>query len=249
MMTALPFVKARRAKGAALNLLLAVMLPAVAASADLDKFACLVAGHWDNVRQAEADARGQLPDRDRHPRRAMTYIPIANPHMEGQLFAIQNYGERGFDGPMTRVSLHRFRPASDEDAIVHEFLFLLEPEAFGELSSDPGPLARLQETDVRINADCAMYWYRGDDNFTGSTRKGKCITSSFTETPILVEGRGELSSGRLLRHDQNFQLDGEPIPLAGGATPELFDKVARTGYEGGRVPPEIAAVTAELDCN
>ena len=83
----------------------------------------------------------------------------------------------------------------------------------------------MQESDVRINRDCAMYWHKVGDHFEGGTRKGQCITSSFTPEPILVEGHGELHGKLLIRHDQNFSLAGAPLPVPGGATPERFDKI------------------------
>jgi uncharacterized protein YbjT (DUF2867 family) len=43
----------------------------------LKRFSCGLTGHWDNVRQARRDAAADLDDANRHPRRAMTYVPVA----------------------------------------------------------------------------------------------------------------------------------------------------------------------------
>lgn len=190
---------------------------------EFDAFRCNLAGHWDNVAQASADAAAGADYANLHPRRAMTYVPVTNPDLEGQLFAIRNFTEQGFSGPISRVSLHRFRP--EGDTIVHEFMFLLDKERWGDLSQDLEALTRITEADVRINRDCAMYWRSAGDHFEGATIKGQCVTSSFTPEPILVEGHGELYRDRLIRHDQNFSLSGEPLPVPGGATPERFDKI------------------------
>lgn len=119
-----------------LQLFCLTLLPTLASSAQLgsfDHFRCLVSGHWDNVQQAEADATLDKDEQNRHPRRAMTYIPVRNPNLDGQLFAILNYTELGFDGPLQRVSLHRFKWLASERSIVHEFFFLKDAERWGKL--------------------------------------------------------------------------------------------------------------------
>ena len=197
--------------------------PAFAAEPGFDAFRCWLSGSWDNAKQAEADIRNGATGSALHPRRAMTYVPIVNPAIEGQLFAILNFGELGFDGPLTRVALHRFRPA--KDAIVHEFMFLIDKARWGDLGTDLAPLRRLVEDDVRVNSDCAMRWHWAGDHFEGSTAEGRCITSSFTPEPIRVEGHGELWRDKLVRHDRNYSLAGEALPVPGGETPEVFLKL------------------------
>lgn len=227
--------------------LLSVIAPA-AGPGGLDHFRCLASGHWDNQVQAAQDVAAGRDDANRHPRRAMTYVPVRNPNIEGQLFAILNYTEPGFDGPLQRVSLHRFRWSDKDNGIVHEFFFLADAERRGNLAEDLGPLTRIRESDVRINENCAMYWRWQGDHYAGATRTGQCITASFTEAPILVEGHGELWPGKLVRHDRNFTLDGEPLPVPGGASPEVFDKVARDDIRPARLRTQIADVAANLDC-
>ena len=195
----------------------------VAAQPDFDAFRCGLAGTWDNVDQAEADRRAGHSGTARHPRRAMIYVPIDNPAIAGQLFAIKNYTEEGTDGPISRVSLHRFRP--DGDRVVHEFMFLRDKERWGDLSKDLSALTGLTEQDVRINTDCAMLWHWAGDHFAGSTVEGRCVTSSFTPEPIRVEGHGELWPDRLVRHDRNYDLDGNALPIPGGDSPEVFLKL------------------------
>jgi len=227
------------------------LLPMLASSAQLgsfDHFRCLVSGHWDNVQQAEADATLDKDEQNRHPRRAMTYIPVRNPNLDGQLFAILNYTELGFDGPLQRVSLHRFRWLASERSVVHEFFFLKDTERWGKLGEDLRPLTRLRESDARVNENCVMYWHWQGDHFEGATRTGRCITSSFTAEPILVEGHGELWPAKLVRHDQNFTLDGESIAIPGGASPEIFDKVTEAGLQHVARTARIAAVSVTLDC-
>lgn len=93
-----------------------------------------------------------------------------------------------------------------------------------------------------------MYWRKEGDAFVGATVEGRCITSSFTETPIRVEGHGELRPRLLTRHDQNFTLEGQALPVPGGATPERFDKVARPGF-GTQILPVREDVVAGLPCD
>lgn len=184
-----------------------------------------LAGKWDNGQQVRAEAEAAVPEFDRHLHYAMHYVPILAPGMAGQVFAIKSYNEGGFDGPLSRVALHRFRWLETSEEIEHEFLFLLNPEQFGDLKESLEALHNLEETDVRVNPQCRMYWRRQGDHFDGRTRKGQCITSSYTPTRILVEGHGVLKPDELLRHDLNYELTGEVRPRQGGSSPEHFRKI------------------------
>lgn len=181
-------------------------------------------GKWDNAQQVEAEVETALPEFDRHLHYAMHYVPVDAPGMEGQVFAIKSYNEGGFSGPLTRVALHRFRWREASREIEHEFLFLHNPQQFGDLRKSLDALRGLSEEDVRVNPQCRMYWHWEGDHFDGRTREGQCITSSYTPTKILVEGHGILKANELLRHDRNFELTGEVRPRQGGATPERFLK-------------------------
>lgn len=213
---------------------------------DFERFESMIAQHWDNDRQAREDARLELDYASRHPRRAMSYIPVENPNVEGRLFAILNYTELGFDGPIQRLSLHRFRASQIDSSIVHEFFFLLEAQEWNDENIDLTYLTKIDESDVRINPNCSMYWRWHGDHYEGSTKKGRCVTSSFTEEPILVEGHGELWPDKVVRHDANYSLAGERLPTPGGASPEIFDRVDRTVYKPEALLENIDAVRAEI---
>lgn len=185
-----------------------------------------LAGRWDNSAQVEAERRSATPAFDRHLHYAMHYVPIRTPAMDGQVFAIKSYNEGGFAGPLTRVALHRFRRLPNSSDIGHEFLFLLDPDRFGDLKVSLRALESLKESDVRINSQCRMYWRWQGDHFEGRTRQGQCITSSYTPTKILVEGHGILHAEQLIRHDTNYEMSGELRPRQGGSSPELFMKQA-----------------------
>lgn len=213
---------------------------------EFERFERMITGHWDNDRQAQKDARLGLDYFNRHPRRAMTYIPIENDKIEGRLFGILNYSEEGFEGPARRLALHRFRWSQIEESIVHEFFFLLAPREWSEENINFTFLTTIDESDVRINTKCAMHWHWLGDHFEGATKKGSCITSSFTTEPILVEGHGELWPDKIVRHDANFSLEGEQLPTPGGASPEIFERVTRTIYQPEGLLDGIDAVKATL---
>jgi len=213
---------------------------------EFERFERMIAGHWDNEMQAREDVRLGLDYTDLHPRRAMTYIPIENPNIEGRLFAILNYAEQGFEGPLQRLSLHRFRWSETDRSIVHEFFFLREPREWSDDNIELAYLTTIDESDVRINSRCAMYWRWRGDHFEGATKKGSCVTSSFTATPVRVEGHGELWHDRIIRHDANYSLEGERLPTPGGASPEVFDRVSRSSYKPEGLLERINAVRAEV---
>ena len=223
-------MKAKTAPQAAFAALALISLAGCVASSPerdqilLDRFVCAIEGSWDNVQQARADIESGVSEADRHPRRAMTYVPIDALAIEGQLFAIKSYGADGLSGEISRVALHRFR--QHDDHLIHEFLFLKHKDRWGDLASDLTALARLKERDVTINTRCAMQWRLHDGYFEGSTTEGLCVTSSFTPQPIRVEGHGELWPEKLVRHDRNYSLAGDPLPVQGGHSPEVFDRLA-----------------------
>ena len=108
------------------------------------------------------------------------------------------------------------------------------------LPADPGTLAQFRclasghwDNVAQAEADIAA---------------GQCITSSFTEEPILVEGHGELWPDKLVRHDQNFTLQGAAIAIPGGASPEVFDKLAVPPEQPPGLSAQIAAISVRPDC-
>lgn len=235
----------------ALALLLGTVFASSAfAQERLDRFRCMMTGSWDNFEQAEHDTSANKPMDQRHERRAMTYIPVQNDNIEGQLFGILSYGEEGFSGPLGRLAMHRFRRSDAENAILHEFFFLNDKGKWGDdVLADLERLTSISEQDVRINQTCAMRWRWTGDRFVGATNKGQCLTSSFTENTILVEGYGELSAETLLRHDQNFDTDGNRLPVQGSDTPELFKSVGRDVYLPSGLKSKIEQVSASLSCD
>lgn len=186
-------------------------------------FVNMISGRWDNLVQVEAGRAAKADKAHQHLRYAMNYVPMQPPGLRGVLIAIESYGTEGFDGEMSRVALHRFR--DEGDGIVHEFIFPHDRSKLGDLTKDLSPLMALTEGGVRINVGCRLYWHWAGDHYEGATRKGQCKTSSYTETEILVEGKGWLYSDRLIRHDRNYELNGSEITRDGGATPEVFNRL------------------------
>ena len=191
---------------------------------DFEKFSTWLAGQWDNVAQTRAEAEQGFRDADKHPRYAMDYVAV-DTGMEGQVFAIHNYGAEGLAGELTRVSLHHFFPDLTRGTIIHEFLFLKEAERWGDLGVSLTPLAALTRADINSRDNCRMYWRERAGHFVGRTEEGACVTQSFTDNPIRVEGYGELWPDRLVRHDMTLNMSGRTQPRPGGETPEVFDRI------------------------
>ena len=193
------------------------------------QFVSWFTGRWDNVEQVQAELAEGVAVAERHERYAMNYVPVDTGNIDGVVFAIHNYGSEGFAGELNRISLHRFSFRRDTNEVFHQFLFLREPEKFSLVPERLDELKELRWSDVRTNAGCAIYWRWNGDYFAGSTKPKACITSSYTPEPIVVEGSGELWATKLVRHDRNFRLDGSEIIRNGGATPEVFCKLADAG--------------------
>ena len=190
----------------------------------LPRFVQWMTGGWDNVAQVNGERYAGVADDSRRPRYAMKYVPAKTANIAGTVFAIHNYGEDGFQGSLQRIALHRFSWLKKEQQILHQFLFVKDADRFGPFEKRLNLLANLNWEDVKTNESCNMRWNWVDNHFEGATTPGACITSSFTKTPIRVEGKGQLWPDRLLRWDRNFTLEGDEIKREGGDTQEVFFK-------------------------
>jgi len=194
---------------------------------DLAQFASWIAGSWDNVKQVQSEIQKGLPEEDRHHRYAMRYTEIETPAVRGRTFAIENYEEGdGLAGAIARVSLHRFMLSDARDNIIHEFLFLKDQTFRDKLIGNLDSLEDITEDDFRVRKGCRLYWRWTGNSFEGQTKTGACITSSYTDREITVEGSGILEFNRLRRHDRNFELSGEEISRPGHKTKEVFDRIS-----------------------
>ncbi len=198
------------------------------AEKDLDLFASWIVGSWDNLEQVEKEIADGVEEENRRHRYAMQYTEIDLPHIDGKVFAIENYDDsRGFEGEMVRVSLHRFYLTEDKSEIQHQIMFFKDKAFRDNLKTDLAPLKGITLADLRSREECSLYWTWTGERFEGATRKGECVTNSYTDRDITVEGAGVLSSTMLSRHDRNFEMTGEEIARPGYETPEVFRKINR----------------------
>lgn len=197
---------------------------------DLELFASWISGGWDNVAQVEREIRGNVSEGNRHDRLAMYYTEVVTPDVRGRTFAIENYSDgEGFAGELTRISLHRFMLSEAADSIIHEFMFLKDKALLESLAGNLNLLSGINEDDFSARVGCRMYWHWQGDRFEGRTKKGACVTNSFTDRTITVEGHGILEPNRILRHDRNYEMTGEEIPRRGYKSEEIFNRVSKPG--------------------
>lgn len=192
---------------------------------DLNRFSQWIAGEWTNEKQINAFIAQGLPKNERPPRYAMRYTLVEAPAIEGRLFAIENYdGGAGFSGPISRVSLHRFMLSEDGSTILHEILFLKDEAFRKRLTTSLAPLSDIKPDDIRVREDCRLYWIWDGASFEGATKPGACVTNSYTDRDITVEGFGALMEDQLIRHDRNFEMTGEEIPRPGYEVADTFTR-------------------------
>lgn len=205
-----------------------------ASEKQLDLLSSWLVGSWDNIAQVEGEIKAGVPPEQRRQRYAMRYTEIKAPAIKGRIFAIENYDDgNGFKGSLQRISLHRFMLSDDKSAILHEILFLKDKAFRKSLIGNLKPLENITEDDIRSRADCRLYWAYADDRFEGATKKGACVTNSYTDRDITVEGMGQLDADHLVRHDRNFEMSGEEIPRAGYKIADKFDRVS--SYTGAYI--------------
>lgn len=194
---------------------------------DLNKFTSWLVGRWDNIAQVQAEIDSGVAESDRRHRYAMQYTAIQAPSIQGRLLAIENYDDgRGFEGDMQRVSLHRFMLSEDSHFILHEILFLKDEAFRKSLAVSLKPLEMITEDDIRARESCRLYWKWTGKRFEGATQQGACVTNSYMDRNITVEGLGVLEPNRLMRHDRNFEMSGEEIPHPGHETADKFIRVS-----------------------
>lgn len=194
---------------------------------DMDRLSDWLVGNWDNVAQVQQEIKAGLAADEQRQRYAMRYTEIEASQVKGRIFAIENYDDgTGFKGEMQRVSLHRFMLSDDKQNIIHEILFLKDKAFRKSLIGNLKPLENITEDDIRSREDCRLYWTWTGERFEGATKKGACVTNSYTDRDITVEGQGILEANRLMRHDRNFEMSGEEIPRPGYKEKDVFDRVS-----------------------
>ncbi len=187
--------------------------PAPDAEARLDAFAAAFEGAWDNAAQAdESDA----------PRASRVYEPFAAPGLEGRAFALLRFDDRPPEGTPDRVSLRRLR-LSDAGALTVDYLFLREPDRWGDLTEDRASLSGLGEADVRVTPGCSMTWRLTDEGFAGATEPGACVSRAFGPDPVRLEAAHTLTANRFVHESRRFAEDG--TPLNAEAPADIFDRV------------------------
>lgn len=192
----------------------------------LDLLALWIVGEWDNIKQVEDEIRQNIPKDERRQRFAMRYTEINTPHIHGRTFAIENYDDgNGFSGKMNRVSLHRFMLNKNNSGIIHEILFLKDKAFRKSLIGNIFKLESITDDDIYAREACRLFWHWTGERFEGKTKKGACVTSSYTDRPITVEGSGIFEANRFIRHDRNYEMTGEEIPRAGYESSDVFDRV------------------------
>ena len=190
---------------------------------ELTTFTAWISGEWDNKAQVEEDKENGVPKNGLRARYAIRYTPVDNSNFKGQLIAIENYDDgQGLSGTMERVSLHRFALSHEKSQIFHDILFLKDKGFRKSLINGLAPLNNITFDDIRFREDCRLYWTWTGEHFEGATQKGHCVTNSYTDRDITVEGSGRLEKGRLTRHDRNFEMNGTEIKRPGYKSADIF---------------------------
>ncbi len=189
----------------------------------LELFASWIERSWDNIQQIEDEMSSNLVEFERHQRYAMRYTKVATQTLPGLAFAIENYDDgNGFRGAMQRVSLHHFMLSENRDSIVHEIILIKDPVFRSRLKDNLNLLEEITAQDIKVNKNCRLYWRWTSARFEGATKKDSCITNSYSNRDIRVEGSGTLEQNRFIRHDRNFEMTGEEIIRPGHQNAEVF---------------------------
>lgn len=175
--------------------------------AELSQLAQWLPGRYDNLEQAQGDARrGGAP----HEALAMVIVPIYAPVLGKYAFYSQ---EMAADDPR-RVTAQRviaFDLAGDK--LVQSMFALAEPVRWRDAHLNPDLFkALIPHQDVRPLAGCELVWKKDGERFTAANDPARCrIASRITGSTVNLDVRAELAPGELAMSDRSYDASGKLV--------------------------------------
>jgi hypothetical protein len=187
---------------------------------DLAELLGLIAGHYDNAAQVEADARRGL--HPPHDALALDIVPVDDPLIGEHVFYVQ---EMAADDAR-RVMVQRVWTIDVVDKnIVQTVWTLKEPLRFRDAQHDPDLLKSMMNQDVVKVRGCNLTWKKLGEKFTAGNDPKTCrSTSRVTGGTVQIDTRMELDANGFSLAENATDAAGQ---LVQGRTDEPFVRFRR----------------------
>jgi hypothetical protein len=182
---------------------------------ELTELLVLLAGHYDNTEQVQADAHRAL--HPPHDPLSLAIVPVDDPVIGDHVFYVQ---EMAADDPR-RVMVQRVWTFGTENkAIVQSVWTLKEPLRWRDGHENPDVLKGLMNQDVVPVRGCNLIWKKSGAGFTAVNDAKTCrSTSRATGGTVQIDTRMELDANGLGLAENATDASGQ---LVEGRTDEPF---------------------------
>jgi hypothetical protein len=175
----------------------------------------LLPGRYNNVAQAEADAKAGNPA---HTALALEITRVDFPLLSDYVFYVQ---ESAADDPhrVTQQRLITFEAIEDGRIVqrIHQFD---QPARWRDGQLNPGLFKSLMVQDTKQMAGCDLDWKKDGEKFTGANLKDTCRVTSGTLGSVKVDMRMELSAEELAVAELSYGPGGKLVQ--GNATEPFY---------------------------
>jgi hypothetical protein len=137
-----------------------------------------VAGNYNNIAQAEADAAADLPPELMHRPMHQLFAPVDVPGIEGHI-VYQQSSMDGSENPamIFRHGLMQYIPDAATDSLRQRELYFKDPESFKNAHLNPEILTNISLEDLNWDEGCDFYLTTSDDAtvVSGPLIEGACV--------------------------------------------------------------------------
>ncbi len=191
------------------------------AQSELAELGDLLPGRYNNVAQAEEDAK---EGRNLHTAVQLDIVRIDMPMLSDYVFYAQ---ETSTDGPRKIVSqrLLTFEPV-DDGSIVERLYSFAEPARWRDGHLNTGLFTGMMFRDTTPLAGCDLLWKKDSGKFVGQNSRDTCRVNSPALGTVKVEMRAELDPEGLALAELSYNMGGK---LVQGQAGEPFNRFQRGG--------------------
>jgi len=191
------------------------------AQSDLAEISDLLPGRYNNVAQANEDAKA---GRDLHTAVQLDIIRIEMPMLSDYVFYAQETAAEGQRRIVTQRLLS-FDALDDGSVVEHVYNFA-EPARWRDGHLNPGLFTGMMFRDTQPLSGCDLRWKKEGSKFLAQNSRETCRVSSPALGTVKVDMRGELDPERLAWAEVSYNVAGKVVQ---GHAGEPFNRFERGG--------------------
>lgn len=191
------------------------------AQSNLAEISDLLPGRYNNVAQAEEDAKA---GRDLHAAVQLDIIRIEMPMLSDYVFYAQETAAAG-QRRIVSQRLLSFDPV-DDGSVVERIYNFSEPGRWRDGHLNPGLFTGMMFRDTQPLAGCDLLWKKDGGKFVAQNSRETCRVSSPALGTVKVEMRAELDPEGLAWAETSYNAAGK---LVQGHIGEPFNRFERGG--------------------